>query len=59
LNEEDSINTCWEFKERLDNDPEFMSKIFTGDDKWVDVRNQYHYDPDKIAVCTCLISNLT
>jgi hypothetical protein len=33
LNEEDSINTCWEVKERLDSDPEFMSKIFTGDEK--------------------------
>jgi hypothetical protein len=23
------------------------------------VRNQYHHDPGKIAVCTCLISNFT
>jgi len=54
LNEEDSINTCWEVKERLDNDPESMSKIFTGVEKWVDVGNQYHHDPGKIALCTCL-----
>jgi hypothetical protein len=47
LNEEDSINTCWEVKERLDSDPEFISKIFIGDEKWVDVRNQHRNDPGK------------
>jgi hypothetical protein len=59
LNEEDSINPCWEVKERVDSNPEFMLKIFTGGEKCVDVRNEYHHDPGKIAVCTCLISNFT
>lgn len=59
LNEEDSFNTCWEVKERLGSDTESKSKIFTGDEKWVDVRNQYHNDPGKRAVYTCLISNFT
>jgi len=36
-----------------------MSKIFTGDERWVDVGNQYHHGPGKIAVCTCLISKFT
>jgi len=38
---EDHVNTCPGLQKRLETDPEFLSKIITGDETWV-----YGYDPE-------------
>jgi hypothetical protein len=38
---ENPANTCQDLQEKLERDPEFLSKIITGDETWV-----YSYNPE-------------
>jgi hypothetical protein len=38
---EERVNRCQDSQERSERDPEFLSKIITGDETWV-----YGYDPE-------------
>jgi hypothetical protein len=35
------LEVCWELQQQLQEDPNFLSKVVTGDESWV-----YGYDPE-------------
>ena len=38
---DDRVSICTDLRERVQNDPNFMSSVITGDESWV-----YGYDPE-------------